>query len=577
MTRILGISALYHDSAACLLEDGVIVAAAQEERFTRKKHDSSFPQNAIDSCMEFAGWSLGEIDTVVFYEKPFVKFERLLETYSSHCPRGFRSYLKAMPLWLKEKLWIKDVLRRRLGFEGEILFADHHESHAASAFYPSPFETAAILTVDGVGEWSTTTLGRGQGREIRLERELRFPHSLGLLYSAFTYYLGFRVNSGEYKVMGLAPYGRPIHVDRILTEVIDLSDNGSFRINPEFFNYEVGLEMTSRRFDELWGSPPRHPDTALTSLHKDLAASIQKVTEEALVRMTKHLSRETGEKALCLAGGVALNCVANGRILRESGFQDIWIQPASGDAGGALGSALAAWHRYHRGERLPRPDEDAQQSSLLGPSYPDSEIRARLDRLGAVYSELPFDETLTRAVQVLAGGGVLGWFRGRMEYGPRALGNRSILADPRGDETRDRVNLRIKFRESFRPFAPAIPEERASEYFDLDQPSPYMLLVTSVTQARRSEIPSVVHVDGSARVQTVNRRKHPDFHSLLETFGASTGCPVLLNTSFNVRGEPIVESPENAFRCFMRTGMDALVIGSLFMTKKDQPTGLYDR
>ncbi len=576
--RILGISAFYHDSAACLLEDGRIVAACQEERFSRIKHDSSFPAKSVEECLRIGRCRTDQLDCVVFYEKPFARFERLLETYSQHVPRGLRSYLKSMPAWIKEKLWIKDILHKSLSFEGEILFGDHHESHAASAFYPSPFQSAAILTVDGVGEWSTATWGSGAGNRIHLQAEIRFPHSLGLLYTAFTYYLGFRVNSGEYKIMGLAPYGRPRYADLIRDHLIRIDEDGSFRLDTAFFDYEAGLRMTSKRFERLFEAPRRLPEGPLEQRHMDIAASIQSVTEEVLLKMASHLRRESGESRLCLAGGVALNCVANGRILRECGFEDIWIQPAAGDAGGALGAALAVWHRYLDMERLAPAAcrQDSQQASLLGGRYEDADIQEALDRCRAVYRRLPQDELIAQCVGCLENGGVLGWFQGRMEYGPRALGCRSILADARGADTRDRVNLRIKYRESFRPFAPAVLEEHSREYFDLDRPSPYMLLVAPVLEDRRGEVPSITHVDGSARIQTVNRGDNPRFHALLEAFRGATGCPLLLNTSFNVRGQPIVESPHDAFQCFMRTGMDYLAIGDFLVRKKDQPTGLYD-
>jgi len=575
MARVLGISAYYHDSAAALIEDGRIVAACQEERFTRRKHDSSFPTNAVRNCLEIGACGVPDLDCVVFYEKPFVKFERLLETYLEHAPFGFRSYLKAIPLWVKEKLWIKENLVRELKFDGPILFSDHHESHAASAFYPSPFARAAIYTVDGVGEWTTTTLGRGQENEIELLEEIRFPHSLGLLYSTFTYYLGFTVNSDEYKVMGLAPYGRPVFADRILQELLTLEADGSFRINPEYFEFETGLRMASTKFCSLWGRAPRRPQEPLEQFHKDLAASIQTVTEEAMLRAAAHVHRLTGERFLCLAGGVALNCVANGRILREGPFEDIWIQPASGDAGGALGAALAVWHR-HLGN--PRPNvngaRDSQQASLLGPEWPPEKARQSIADLGGRFRAVAAEDVPGYTAARIAEGAVVGWFQGRMEFGPRALGNRSILADPRRPNMLDEVNLRIKYRESFRPFAPAILVEEVGNYFDLDRPSPYMLLVAPVLEHRRSEIPAVTHVDGSARIQTVSREDNHRFHRLLEEFHRQTGCPVVLNTSFNVRGEPIVESPADAFRCFMRTGIDLLVVGDLLLEKADQPTGI---
>jgi len=576
MARILGISAYYHDSAACLVEDGAIVAALQEERFSRIKHDSAFPSRAATAALRIGGCSAGQLDYVVFYEKPFCKLERLLDTYMLHAPRGISSYLKAAPVWAKEKIWIKESIRKALDYQGVILFADHHESHAASAFYPSPFSSAAILTVDAVGEWTTTARGRGEGARIELDSEIRFPHSLGLLYTTFTYYLGFEVNSGEYKVMGLAPYGQPVYEKLIREKLIDLREDGSFRLNPEYFGYETGLRMASPRFEQLFGGPPRRPGAQLTQKHKDLAASIQKVTEDAVLAMSVDLRRKTGEKFLCLAGGVALNCVANGRVLREAGFEDIWTQPAAGDAGGALGAALAVWHG-HMGK--PRGDHvsfgrDGQGGSLLGAGYSADEIRACLDSYGARYEELNDNALLGRVAEALAAGAMVGWFQGRMEFGPRALGARSILADPRVPEMQNQINARVKYRESFRPFAPAILEERVCEYFELDRSSPYMLLVAHVREPRRKEIPAVTHVDGSARVQTVGKESNPRFHALLREFEARTGCPLLLNTSFNVRGEPIVESPEQAYQCFMRTGLDLLALGGVLLEKGKQPVGL---
>lgn len=575
MARILGISAYYHDSAACLLVDGEIVAAMEEERFSRVKHDNRFPETAIRRCLEFASCAPEDLDYVVFYEKPFLKFERLLETYADWAPRGFRSYFKAVPSWMKEKLWIKDLLRRRLGAEALILFAEHHESHAASAFYPSPFESAAILSADGVGEAATIVLGRGQGSELELLQEIQFPHSLGLLYSAFTYYCGFQVNSGEYKLMGLAPYGTPRFERLILERLLDLHSDGSFQLHRSFFNYEAGLTMISRKFEELFGAPARSPDEPLTDHFRDVAASIQKVTEEALLRSARHLQRETAEKRLCMAGGVALNCVANGRILRETDFEEIWIQPAAGDSGGAIGAAVAVWHRYLRQKRAPsNGSTDTQKASLLGPAYDDRQIREFLQQEGAIYDHLTLDQVVALAVDALEEGKVVGWFQDRMEFGPRALGNRSILADPRRSEALHEVNLRIKFRESFRPFAPAVLAEEAHRYFELACPSPYMLLTAPVRPEMRARIPAVTHVDGSARVQTVHREQNPKFHALLTAFFRKTGCPVLLNTSFNVRGEPIVESPADAYQTFMRSGIDLLALGAFLLTKARQPTGL---
>ncbi|MDA2923509.1 carbamoyltransferase, partial [Acidobacteria bacterium AH-259-L09] len=556
-----------------------IVAALQEERFSRRKHDSSFPSKAIAAVLKIGQCSVSDLDYVVFYEKPFSKLERLLETYLRHCPRGFASYLKAIPVWIKEKIWMKELIRRKLEYEGEILFADHHESHAASAFYPSPFESAALLTVDAVGEWTTTALGRGKGSEIQLESEIRFPHSLGLLYTTFTYYLGFEVNSGEYKVMGLAPYGNPTYQNLIQERLIDIHEDGSFRLNTEFFDFETGLKMASSRFEQLFGAAPRKPNDPLSQEHKDIAASIQKVTEEVILRMCKHLRRKTGEKYLCMAGGVALNCVANGRVMREVGFEDLWIQPAAGDAGGALGAALAVWHRFlghPRSKSTGLQVCDQQQGSLLGTEYDKDEIRACLDSQGAKYEELQDSSLITKTAQVLAQGAVIAWFQGRMEFGPRALGNRSILADPRKPDMHKLINLRVKFRESFRPFAPAVMQNHVSKYFELDCSSPYMLLVAPVRDSKRCEIPAVTHVDGSARIQTVGKADNPRFHRLLEEFQGQTGSSVLLNTSFNVRGEPIVESPQQAYQCFMRTGIDFLSIGNFFLSKRDQPSGLND-
>jgi carbamoyltransferase len=575
MTRILGISAFYHDSAACLLEEGNIVAAMQEERFSRKKHDSSFPAKAVSACLHMGACTIDDVDAVVFYEKPFLKFERLLETYSDHVPRGVHSYLKSIPIWIKDKLWMKEGIRKALDYKREILFAEHHESHAASAFYPSPFESAAILTVDGVGEWTTTSLGRGEGNEIHLLSEIRFPHSLGLLYSTFTYYLGFEVNSGEYKLMGLAPYGQPVYAALIRDHLVEIDADGAFRLNGRYFDYEAGLRMASSRLETLLGGPPRESSAPLTQRHKDLAASIQKVTEEILLRTACHLRSQTGKRHLCLAGGVALNCVANGRILREAGYEDIWIQPAAGDAGGALGAALAVWHGLLGSAReLPAGLTDGQQGSYLGTGYGDEAIREFLDSVKCRYSRLGETDIAARTARVLAEGKIVGWFQHRMEFGPRALGARSILADARRPEIHQRINSRVKFRESFRPFAPVILEEQVGQYFHLDRPSPYMLLVAAVKEDRRTEIPAVTHVDGSARVQTVGPEQNPPFHRLLTDFYRLTGCPVLLNTSFNVRNEPIVESPQDAYDCFMRTHLDVLVLGGYYLDKKDQPSGL---
>ena len=586
--NILGISAFYHDSAACLVRDGVIVAAAQEERFTRKKHDAGFPQHAIDYSLREAGLTGGkQLDLVAFYEKPFLKCDRLLSTYLACAPRGLGSFLKAVPVWMKQKIWIKDTIRNELRFEGPIIFAEHHESHAASAFFPSPFENAAVLTIDGVGEWTTTSVGRGEGNRVELLADLRFPHSLGLLYSAFTYYLGFRVNSGEYKVMGLAPYGEPAFRDLILSELIDLKDDGSFRLNLRYFDFMVGLTMTNGAFDRLFGGPPRKPEAELTQRHMNIARSIQAVTEEVMLRLARHAHALTGARNLCLAGGVALNCVGNGRILREGPFEKIWIQPAAGDAGGALGAALLGWHHYHGQPRKVSGDRDAQRGSFLGPAYDAAEF---LKRAAIPHQEMDEDELMSRVARLLEEGKVIGWFQGRMEFGPRALGNRSILGDARSPEMQETLNLKIKFRESFRPFAPSVLRERVSDCFELNQASPYMLLVAPVKEslrldgltegaggdflvrlkAPRSTLPAITHVDYSARIQTVSAEDNSRFHRLLSEFEKNTGCPVLVNTSFNVRGEPPVCTPEDAFRCFMRTEMDYLVLGNLLLSKTEQ-------
>ncbi|MFB3904436.1 MAG: carbamoyltransferase [Acidobacteriota bacterium] len=567
---ILGISAFYHDSAACLVRDGRIIAAAQEERFSRIKHDSSFPERAIQACLEIGGITISDLDYVVFYEKPFLKFERLLETYLRRAPRGFGSYRKVIPLWVKDKLWMKHSIQQQLNYGREILFSEHHESHAAAAFFPSPFQSAAILTVDGVGEWTTTAYGRGQGNDLDLKWELRFPHSLGLLYTAFTYYLGFKVNSDEYKVMGLAPYGQPVYRRQIEDKLIDLQEDGSFRLDLDYFDYETGFTMTSELFHRLFGGPPRKAAERLSQKHKDLAASIQAVTEEVMLRLSRRAGMETGEDRLCLGGGVALNCVANGRILREAGFRDIWIQPAAGDAGGAVGAALAVYHRFLGRPREADPSGDGMQGTYLGPGFEKEAVRRVLDASGAQYQELPEDDLIRCTCQELQSGAVVGWYQGRMEFGPRALGNRSILADPRRPDMQRKLNLRIKFRESFRPFAPSVLEERQAEFFDSEHPSAYMLLVAPVSASRRGSIPAVTHVDGSARVQTVNQRQNRRFYRLIETFAQATGCPLLVNTSFNVRNEPIVCTPQDAYNCFMRTNMDVLVMEDFFLTKKGQ-------
>jgi carbamoyltransferase len=593
--RVLGISAYYHDSAAALVSDGDVVAAAHEERFSRKKFDESFPHQAIGYCLETAGARLRDIDNVVFYDKPFLKFERLLETYLAFAPRGFTSFVKAMPLWLSEKLFQKNMLLgelRKIDPEfdaARLMFTEHHHAHAASAFFPSPFDEALVLTVDGVGEWSTTTAGLGRGNRVDILKEIHFPHSLGLFYSAFTSYIGFRVNSGEYKLMGLAPYGEPRYRDVIRDNLIDLKPDGSFRLDMSYFNYCTGLTMTNANFDRLFGMPPRDEKEPLTQIHMDIAASAQVVLEEAMLLLTRGLAAEYPQRNLCLAGGVALNCVANGKILRDGKFDQIWVQPAAGDAGGALGAALVAYHYQTTEARKPKAG-DGMSGAYLGPSYGEDDIRRRLTAEGARF-EVVDDEPvlLERTAQALADGRAVGWFQGRMEYGPRALGNRSILADPRNREMQRTLNLKVKYRESFRPFAPAVLAEDVSDWFELDRPSPYMLLVADVGQRRRvepygadhldgldklkvirSEIPAVTHVDYSARVQTVHRETNPRFHALLSAFKAKTGCPVLVNTSFNVRGEPIACSPEDAFRCLMGTEIEMLVVGNCILYKDRQ-------
>ena len=588
--NILGISAFYHDSAACLIQDGKILAAAQEERFTRKKHDFSFPTHAIDFCLKRGGISAADLDIVAFYDKPFLKFERILETYLAFAPHGILSFLQAMPLWIKQKLWMKDFIQDELKFKGKVIFPEHHQSHAASAFFPSPFQEAAFLTMDGVGEWATTSFGVGKGNKIEIEAEIRFPHSLGLLYSAFTYYTGFKVNSGEYKVMGLAPYGKPQYKDLILKELIDLKDDGSFKLNMKYFDYCAGLRMTNRHFHQLFGGPPRSPESRVTQREMDLARSVQEVTEEVMLRIARHVHKTTGQKNLCLAGGVALNCVGNGRLLREGPFEKIWIQPASGDAGGAVGAAYFAWYQYLEKPRAADGKNDSMRGSFLGTEYSEEEIRAYLEKHKIPYTHLRDDEAAGTVADLLASEKVIGWFQGAMEFGPRALGGRSILGDPRSPKMQEQMNLKIKFRESFRPFAPSVVAEKVSDYFDLSGESPYMLLVAPVKEVRRremtseekklegiellnvkrSEIPAVTHVDYSARVQTITQSQHPRFYELLKKFDEKHGCPVLINTSFNVRGEPIVCTPEDAYRCFMRTQMDYLVLGNYLLDKKQQ-------
>ena len=599
--RILGISAFYHDSAAALIEDGRVVAAAQEERFTRLKHDASLPENAIRYCLEEAGISLDGVDHVAFFEKPFLKFERLLETYLANAPRGFQSFRAAMPVWIKEKLFQKSNLMKALkqfskdgNIESKLLFAEHHQSHAASAFYPSPFEEAVVLTMDGVGEWATTSVSIGRGNTLEAVREIHWPHSLGLLYSAITYYTGFRVNSGEYKVMGLAPYGEPRYASVMQDKLIDIKPDGSFWLDQSYFNYTSGLTMTSEKFHALFDGEPRDPDSLVTQKEMDLAASVQKVTEEVVLRMGRELSRSYGITNLCMAGGVALNCVANGALLREKSFKDIWIQPAAGDAGGALGAALAAYYDHGQAERKMDGAMDAMSGSYLGPSFGQKEIEQRLKAAGASYKVLKEADLIERTARELDAGKAVGWFSGRMEFGPRALGGRSILGDPRKTQMQKTLNLRIKYRESFRPFAPSVLREDVADYFELDADSPYMLLVAGVHRKRRktmsksesalfgidklnvprSDIPAVTHVDYSARVQTVHEETNPRYHALLRAFKKRTGCPVLVNTSFNVRGEPIVCTPEDAFHCFMGTELDCLAIGNCFLIKEDQDQAL---
>ena len=596
--NILGISAYYHDAAAAVLRDGELVAAAQEERFTRKKHDPGFPRHAIEYCLEESGLKIGDLDRVVFYDKPLIKFERLLETYLSYAPQGFRSFVAAMPIWLKEKLFLKNTLKRELANLGNcksnalppLLFAEHHHSHAASAFYFSPFDKAAVLCLDGVGEWATTTAWVGEGKELTPLWEIDFPHSLGLLYSAFTYYTGFRVNSGEYKLMGLAPYGTPKYADLIYENLLDLKADGTFRLNMHYFNYCTGLTMTNKHFDELFDGPPRQAESEVTRREMDIAASIQVVTEEVVLRLARTLQAETGMQNLCLAGGVALNCVANGRLLREGPYDDIWIQPAAGDAGGAIGAAAIVWHDYEGAKRTVN-GIDKMHGSFLGPKFGAAAIRQQLDAVDANYVEMDDPELLPMVAEILDRGDIVGWFQGRMEFGPRALGGRSIIGDARNANTQSVMNLKIKYRESFRPFAPSVLAERVADYFEQQSPSPYMLIVAPILQKlrlpltdeqsrlfgieklnlKRSELPAITHVDYSARVQTVHQETNPRYHALLRAFEARTGCAVLVNTSFNVRGEPIVCSPTDAYRCFMRTEMDYLVIENFLLSKADQP------
>jgi carbamoyltransferase len=595
---ILGISAYYHDSAAALLKDGEVVAAAQQERFTRKKHDEGFPAEAIQYCLDEAGINFSELDQVVFYDKPLVKFERLLETYLSYAPKGFRSFIAAMPIWLKEKLYLKTTLKRELSALGnckaadlpQLMFAGHHQSHAASAFYFSPYEKAVVLCLDGVGEWATTSAWLGEGKDLKPLWEIDFPHSLGLLYSAFTYFTGFRVNSGEYKLMGLAPYGEPKYVDLIYKHIIDVKEDGTYKLDMQYFNYCTGLTMTNDKFADLFGGPARKPESEVTQREMDIAASIQKVTEEVVLRLARTLQKETGVDNLCLAGGVALNCVSNGKIQREGPFKDIWIQPAAGDAGGALGAAAVIWHEYLGNERT-SDGKDKMRGSYLGPRATPDQIRAELDAAGAVYKEIPYDELYPKLADILANENVIGWHQGRMEFGPRALGGRSIVGDPRSAKMQSIMNLKIKYRESFRPFAPSVIDYRVGDYFEQAVPSPYMLIVAPVKEEhrialteeqqklfgieklnlKRSELPAITHVDYSARIQTVHKETNPGFYSLLDAFNERTGCGVLVNTSFNVRGEPIVCTPEDSYRCFMRTEMDYLVVENFVLNKTEQP------
>ena len=599
---ILGISAYYHDSAACILKDNQIIAAAQEERFSRKKHDPGFPTHAIQYCLKEAGISACQINDVVFYEKPFLKFERLLETYLAFAPKGFASFRKAMPIWIKDKLFQKSTLIKELestldediNWRERILFSEHHLSHAASAYFPSPFDSAAVLTLDAVGEWATTSLAIGKGSDLQVVKEIHFPHSLGLLYSAFTYYTGFKVNSGEYKVMGLAPYGEPRYADLIKEKLITITEDGSFQLDMSYFDYATGLTMTNKKFDTLFGGPPRKSETGLTQREMDLAASIQKVTEEIILKLAKGIAKKTGERNLCLAGGVALNCVANGILLREKVFDNIWIQPAAGDAGGALGAALSTWYQHHKKERVTSKDQDQMKGAYLGPEYNDSEIEADLDDCGAIFKKLSEEELIDAVATALADEKAVGWMQGRMEFGPRALGGRSIIADPRSPVMQKQLNLKVKYRESFRPFAPSVIREDVSEWFEHETDSPYMLLVADVKEDKRlemteeekalfginklniprSSVPAITHVDYSARIQTVHVETNPRYHAVISKFKEKTGCPLVVNTSFNVRGEPIVCSPTDAFKCFMGTEMDVLTIGNFILYKEQQDESL---
>jgi len=599
--RVLGVSAFYHDSAAALIEDGTVIAAAQEERFTRKKHDAGFPESAIRYCLDEAGVEMAEVDYVTFYDKPFLKFERLLETYVAYAPRGYVSFAKAIPVWIKEKLFQKDLLRKefekfdpQFDWKNKLLFSEHHLSHAASAFFPSPFDEAVVLTMDGVGEWATTSVAIGRGNKLEVVKEIHFPHSLGLLYSAFTYYTGFKVNSGEYKVMGLAPYGEPKYADIIKNNLIDIKEDGSFRLDQSYFNYCTGLTMTNDRFAALFGEPVRTPEHQLTQFHMDIAASVQAVTEEIVLKMSRALRKEYDIPNLCLAGGVALNCVANGKVHRDGAFENLWIQPAAGDAGGALGAALAAYHIHKSGARTPLEGRDRMKGSYLGPDFAQGEIEERLKAAGAVLTSLDDDAVIEQTASALAADKAVGWMNGRMEFGPRALGGRSILGNPMSPAMQKTLNLKVKYRESFRPFAPSVLREDVADWFDHDADSPYMLLVADVKEDKRramtdeqkalfvidklnivrSDIPAVTHVDYSARIQTIHADTNPRYHALLKKFKEKTGCPVVVNTSFNVRGEPIVCTPEDAFHCFMGTELDVLVVGNCFLKKEDQPESL---
>jgi carbamoyltransferase len=587
---ILGISAYYHDSAACIVKNGQILAATQEERFSRKKHDHRFPTHAIKFCLDYAGIKAIDLDLVAFYDKPFLKFERLLETYLTFAPAGIKSFIKAMPLWIKEKLWMKELIKKELGYEGKIIFPEHHESHAASAFFPSPYNEAAILTMDGVGEWTTSSYGVGKGNSIELWADIKFPNSLGLLYSAFTYYTGFKVNSGEYKVMGLAPYGEPKYKKLIYDHLIDVKDDGSFRMNMDYFNYCQGLTMTNSKFNKLFGGPPRVPETNLTQKDMDLARSLQDVTEEIVLKMGNHVYKETGYKNLTLAGGVALNCVANGKLLKEGPFENIWIQPAAGDAGGALGAALVGWYSYLGNSRIADDKTDSQQGSYLGPAFSDEDIQSFIQSSNLSAKKLNDDELIKTVSKLIAEEKVIGWFDGRMEFGPRALGARTIIGDARSPKMQATMNIKIKFREGFRPFAPSVLFEKVSEYFEFEKESPYMLQVADVKKERRikmseeeeklwgiqklnvvrSDIPAITHVDYSARLQTVHKETNPRYHKLISQFEKDTGCAVIINTSFNVRGEPIVCTPADAYKCFMRTNIDYLVLGNYILAKEDQ-------